>query len=264
MNKLNKPLIRKLLIILLLILSFIFGRISAPKDNSSSIENAIEEADELPMAISNSNLSESVNEVFKEIDTHIEGHPASFDLFEPVDVDLDGVKEKIYYVPIAMNHGAAEIWIIKDDEVIFKSTGSADRWLEPSEDSNGFYLLEGIQVGEVWNAISKKTRYIYQNDKFIPIWYEEKSNNDNQNTQDSIDCQRLSFSKIEKLAETHPDAVDLKNKYGDSIILEYDHTLDNKIIVFHLYEIVQDTNSSHAATYNWIGVNSCTGEITDF
>ncbi len=152
-----------LFIVLLFSILFIKNNRNNQEDMSQYPDNAIQ--------INNPDLSETVNDTFSEVDTKIPGRLASFDTFSPVDVDSDGLAEKIYYVPTAMNHGAAEIWIIKSDEIIFRSKNTADRWFESTENNNGFYLLEGLEKDGEWNAISRKTRYSFREGKFIPIWY---------------------------------------------------------------------------------------------
>ncbi|MFS8159131.1 MAG: hypothetical protein ACMG6E_02750 [Candidatus Roizmanbacteria bacterium] len=128
-----------------------------------------------PVAIDNPDLSETVSKPFIEDDTSFPGHPGSFDEFDPVDVDNDGEAERIYYVPVAENHGAAYIQVLKGDKVFFQSKDSTNRLFEPSPSGNGFYLIEGLNDGAgSWNIGARKTRYIYKDKKFVPVWYQEE------------------------------------------------------------------------------------------
>lgn len=127
-----------------------------------------------PVEITNPDTSETVNIKFQPVKPQMGLQSPSFSTFAATDVDSDGLKERIYYVPTAMNHGTAQIWIVKNDKTIFQSREAANRWFIPTPSNNGFYLLEGLQddAGN-WNAGGRKTRYIFREGKFVPIWYQD-------------------------------------------------------------------------------------------
>lgn len=85
------------------------------------------------------------------------------------DVDEDSSPEKILTADIAMNHTPHILRIIKDGYVIFKAKG-ANIGAEEVADHNGFILKETMD----WiNDIRKQTRYIHENGRFIPVWYQQ-------------------------------------------------------------------------------------------
>lgn len=127
----------------------------------------------LPVVIDNPDLSESVSKDFEEIYTHIQSSPAKF--LDPADVDADGILEKIYYIPVAMNHGAAKFQIIKNNQVIFESKDTANRWFEKTLSGDGFYLFEGLRDEDgAWNIGNRRTRYVHLDGKFVPVWYQDE------------------------------------------------------------------------------------------
>lgn len=83
------------------------------------------------------------------------------------DVDKDNQKEKIIVADVAMNHTPHLLKILKDNRIIFEAQG-ANIWVQEEVSShNGFLLSQTID----WNTSEyQKTRYIYDNGKFIPVW----------------------------------------------------------------------------------------------
>lgn len=100
----------------------------------------------------------------------------SFEYGEPVDVDNDGEKEKILYAWVASNHPPHKVYIIKNGRIIYhtKDRGRASISLSESESHSGFYIWEA--TGETTPLFGvgayKLTRFIYEDGKFIPVWYQ--------------------------------------------------------------------------------------------
>ena len=93
------------------------------------------------------------------------------DYLDPIDVDNDGVKEEIILVPTSMNHGGGEILIVKNNRIIFKSGNNAGANISGSKSNNGFYTVETIDAGTLFGVGGgRRTRYIYDQGKFIPVW----------------------------------------------------------------------------------------------
>jgi len=109
-----------------------------------------------------------------------------FKYMDPIDVDNDGIKEKIVFVPTSMNHSGGEILVVKKDRIIFKSGKGANIGIAKSKSNNGFYISEVINAGTVFGVGGgKTTRYIYDQGKFIPVWYRE-----------FFDLQTTNFTKV--------------------------------------------------------------------
>jgi len=152
----------------------------------------------LPVTIENPDLSESINKPFAEIDANLGSYRAKF--IDPADVDADGILEKIYHIPVAMNHGAAMIQIIKNNQVIFESRDTANRWFEKTVSGDGFYLLEGLQDEDgAWNVGNRRTRYVYKDGKFIPVWHQDEYKLKVQNTE--LSDSQVTQLLIEKFRE---------------------------------------------------------------
>lgn len=84
------------------------------------------------------------------------------------DVDNDGKDERILSANTAMNHTPHLAKIVKNNKVIFNAKG-VNVWIDESYDHKGFFLSETMD----WNKGSyKKTRYIYKEEKFIPVWHQ--------------------------------------------------------------------------------------------
>lgn len=82
------------------------------------------------------------------------------------DVDKDGKKEKIVAADTAMNRTPHLLKIIKNNKVIFEAEGTSISAGEAS-DHNGFFLYQTID----WNnGEYRRTKYVYDNGKFIPVW----------------------------------------------------------------------------------------------
>lgn len=84
------------------------------------------------------------------------------------DVDNDKKDERILSADIAMNHTPNLAVIVKDGFIIFKAKGANIGIMEVG-DHNGFFLSEAVD----WNIGEyKATRYLYKENKFIPVWYQ--------------------------------------------------------------------------------------------
>ena len=84
------------------------------------------------------------------------------------DVDGDKTEERVLDANLAMNHTPHVIKIVKNGNVIFEASG-ANVWIDEVYDHNGFFLKVTLD----WNkGTYKKTRYIFQDGKFIPVWYQ--------------------------------------------------------------------------------------------
>ena len=98
----------------------------------------------------------------------------NFKYMDPIDVDNDGIKEKIVFVSTSMNHSGGEILVVKKDRIIFKSGSGANKGIAESKSNNGFYISEAINAGTLFGVGGgRTTRYIYDQGKFIPVWYRE-------------------------------------------------------------------------------------------
>lgn len=85
------------------------------------------------------------------------------------DVDADGAPERILTANTAMNHTPHVLRIVKNNNVIFKAQGANIEAIEVSN-HKGFILQETTD----WNkGLIKRTKYNYDNGKFIPAWYQE-------------------------------------------------------------------------------------------
>jgi len=73
-------------------------------------------------------------------------------------------------------------------------------------------------------------------------------------------CANLSLSDAEVSVRSESSVSDLIKRNGDIILIRYDRDEEDQM-VFQVLEVVQDTDSSHTATYGWFGVNKCTGEV---
>jgi len=100
-------------------------------------------------------------------------HERDYHYGDPIDVDNDGIKEDVISVEtVVMNHGAADLIIVKNNRIIFKS-GIVAGNIKPSKSNNGFYLNEMIDSGTLLGVGGgRTTRYIYEQGKFIPVWYQ--------------------------------------------------------------------------------------------
>lgn len=103
--------------------------------------------------------------------------PVYYPFIKNFDVDADGKDEKVVYLcGIGGNHCPHKIVIVKDDKIIFSvSAGMTDLGLSPSETNNGFYV-EWVPTDNGWvyglccPPGFVKTRFVYTNNEFIPIY----------------------------------------------------------------------------------------------
>ncbi|MEK7573813.1 MAG: hypothetical protein AAB531_05300 [Patescibacteria group bacterium] len=86
---------------------------------------------------------------------------------EDIDTHTDLGKIKIYYGNTAMNHTPHVAYVVKDNEVIFITSGANIR-VERSY-PNGLEVIETLD----WNIGKyKRLKYEYVNDEFVPVWYQ--------------------------------------------------------------------------------------------
>jgi hypothetical protein len=82
-----------------------------------------------------------------------------------LNVDGNGVDERVYYLSLAMTQAPHIAEIVKNGEVIFSAAGSRIRVSEVP-DNLGFFLSFVPGVAEY----SEVERYTYQNNKFVPLY----------------------------------------------------------------------------------------------
>lgn len=87
----------------------------------------------------------------------------------PIDVDNDAQKEKILRISRGVNHGVEDLYIVKNNRVIFKVQDRPVQ-IDASTSNDGFYLTYywNTFLGMIGNVT--KVRYIHDNGKFIPVW----------------------------------------------------------------------------------------------
>jgi len=91
-----------------------------------------------------------------------------------IDVDNDGKKEQILYSSVGGTHQPHKVIIIKKGRVIYKSEDLLSIFLLESKSHNGFYLANIFDIGAFpITGGHKLTRFIFENGKFIPVWYRE-------------------------------------------------------------------------------------------
>ncbi|MFH1244778.1 MAG: hypothetical protein V1487_04395 [bacterium] len=84
------------------------------------------------------------------------------------DVDNDQKDETILFANTAMNHTPNVAVIVEDGFIIFKVQG-ANIDISEVGDHNGFFLSEAVD----WDTGEHKTtRYIYDGEKFAPVWFQ--------------------------------------------------------------------------------------------
>jgi hypothetical protein len=98
------------------------------------------------------------------------------------DVDNDGENETIIGICSGGNHCPDKIIIVKDDTIIFTThAGAVGPKVTKSNTSNGFYVewAPWLNDGSKWDTGlcclpgHMKTRFIFENDKFIPVYEQE-------------------------------------------------------------------------------------------
>ncbi len=93
------------------------------------------------------------------------------------DLDGDGIKEIIIYsCGIGGNHCPHKVDIIKNDSIIFSSSLIGAQ-IYPTDSNNGFYLdwysEDNLSNGYCCPSGHIRTRFIFENNKFIPILEQE-------------------------------------------------------------------------------------------
>lgn len=93
---------------------------------------------------------------------------------ESIDVDNDGRLERVIYGSTAMTHQPNIAVVVKDGRIIYKSDRLGHIYIFGSESKNGFYVSEEFSIGQ-WPSAGgfRRTRFIYEDGKFIPVWYRE-------------------------------------------------------------------------------------------
>lgn len=92
---------------------------------------------------------------------------------ENFDVDGDDVEETIIHKNIncRATGGSFNADIIKNGEIIFSTTGHNSA-IVPADTNNGFYVEQSDAVG-CCAAGYLRTRFVFENDKFIPIYEQD-------------------------------------------------------------------------------------------
>lgn len=96
--------------------------------------------------------------------------------YEYFDVTNDGQNEKIVSIPYLKADGQAyDIWIVKDNVVIFKTGVNWNFSIEESKSHNGFYIHEFSVTGVtgINGTPNEETtiRFVYgENGQFAPVW----------------------------------------------------------------------------------------------
>jgi len=195
---------KKLLLILLIILSFVLGRISAPEYDLPHIENTNELSNNLLIQNQDcpytTNLDIDLNSgnevsvayppkplIQKEIifpkqkfnpdaDTFegsdiysINEHP-EVDI-EETDIDNDGQIEQIVLINVAMNHTPHIALIVKNGDIIFKEEGAQTYIFEAFGEGFKVHKTINWETGE-----ESITKYKYNNNTIVPIWEQKLCN----------------------------------------------------------------------------------------
>lgn len=110
-----------------------------------------------------------LNEIVPENKCEGPGECPKYRYTTPIDVDNDRQKEKILRIFRGVNHGVEDLYIVKNNRVIFKVEDSPVQ-IEASKSNNGFYLT--YYFNTFLGVIGKvtKIRYIHDSGKFIPVW----------------------------------------------------------------------------------------------
>lgn len=107
----------------------------------------------------------------KETADYTEGFCPRLKYTDEFDVDSDGQKEKILRIHMGVNHGVEDLFIVKNNKVIFKIQDRPVS-IEKSKNGNGFYLNYDFTsfLGQLGSEYT--VRYIHDNGKFIPVWHQ--------------------------------------------------------------------------------------------
>ena len=88
--------------------------------------------------------------------------------YEAIDTDGDGNLESVVYQKIAMTKGAGTIWIIDDNEVVFKHGGGAQFGYEELDDGSGLLISYVSEYDET--GIEPKTwtreKWVYSSGRY--------------------------------------------------------------------------------------------------
>lgn len=105
--------------------------------------------------------------------------PAYFvDLKDSFDVDIDGKNEMILSLGgVGGNHFPHITKIIKNNEVIF-SVEETQPTIEETKTHDGFYvnwsnMYKDFPIGQCCPTGSTRTRFVFKDNKFIPVWEQE-------------------------------------------------------------------------------------------
>lgn len=93
--------------------------------------------------------------------------------YQSADVDGDGLAESVVYQPYGMTKGAASVWVIKNDEVVFRSDIGAMLNFKFNEESDGEYnglvIVSVDEFGE--SGIDPKTwkekKWVYEDGEYV-------------------------------------------------------------------------------------------------
>lgn len=153
------------------------GEDVCPINNNARSANAI--ATFLPVSISGGNTFEhealgkefdsvKFSEGLYNFETGQENSTEQYPWFiEDIDTFTSLGKVKVYYGNTAMNHTPHIAYVVKDNRVIFTASG-ANIQVERSN-PNGLETTETLD----WNTGKyKRTKYDFNDDKFIPDWYQ--------------------------------------------------------------------------------------------
>jgi len=127
-------------------------------------------------------------------------------------------------------------------------------------DSDTFSIIEPIRKEEepLCCPTEHKTRvFKWNGETFVEI-------NGVKNASKALDCSKVTESKAVDIIKQLPEVKNFLNlpfPSSSRTVVEIDHSSNDNWYV-HIYEIVKDTTtSSHTATFNWYGVDKCSGKI---
>ncbi len=108
--------------------------------------------------------------------------PGFYARVDEFDVDSDGINEKIVYLcGIGGTHCPHIIDIVDNDKIIFSvHAGIVELNLTASETGDGFYVKWVPTTGNGWENYAEccepgymKTRFVYKNNEFVPVYEQE-------------------------------------------------------------------------------------------
>jgi len=89
------------------------------------------------------------------------------------DIDGDSLAESIVYQPWGMTKGAGSVWVIKNDEVVFRSDVGAMFDYKVNEEPDGQYnglvvvFVDEFDQSGVWPKSWREEKWIYENGKYV-------------------------------------------------------------------------------------------------